>query len=71
MARKNCCDCGTPIYTPELGDDESERCCLCIDDGTQFDIDPLEMLKQEAYAAGWEAGVSAGWDAHRDGRAQP
>lgn len=55
---KFCVDCSDPIHSPELGEDEGERCVSCIDDGCQFAVDPIDFIKQEAYVAGWEAARS-------------
>lgn len=49
MSVKFCAECGDPIYTPELEDYPDEVCECCSD--VQ---DPIEALKQEAFADGWK-----------------
>lgn len=55
---KFCCKCHDPIQCRALPFDENERCVVCT--GSEYDGDPLDMVKQEAFAEGYARGFAEG-----------
>jgi len=52
MTAKYCIKCNDPLYTIELpGNDELCACCA-------MEADPIDEIKQEAYANGWFAALN-------------